>query len=186
MKLPTKTSPGSPSTDTSTAAHFARKRHHTPATIPRTRLPPGTPSTEIAAMESLRQHLSFDDKEVCIVHCGAERIFLMVYKWSLTYILLPLCWKVETCSVTSLLQTHYPIVWAIARVYMLLNKQPTCKLGNTKGLIKWAGHRSRECSVSSSAMKMAMFQANWKKVCNIIWNIYYCVTVDQNLNAGGH
>lgn len=63
VKLPTKTSPGSPSTDPSTAGLFTRKRHHTPATIPRTRLPPGTPGAEIAAMESLRQHLSFDDKE---------------------------------------------------------------------------------------------------------------------------
>ncbi|KAK2563645.1 Pericentriolar material 1 protein [Acropora cervicornis] len=63
VKLPTKTSPGSPSTDPSTAGVFTRKRHHTPATIPRTRLPPGTPGAEIAAMESLRQHLSFDDKE---------------------------------------------------------------------------------------------------------------------------
>ncbi|XP_068701936.1 pericentriolar material 1 protein-like isoform X2 [Montipora foliosa] len=61
VKLPSKTSPGSPTSDTN--APFTRKRHHTPATIPRTRLPPGTPSTEIAAMESLRQRLSFDDNK---------------------------------------------------------------------------------------------------------------------------
>ena len=63
VKLPPKTSSGSPSTD----ASFTRKRHHTPATIPRTRLPPGTPAAERAAMERLRQQLSYDDSEVRIV-----------------------------------------------------------------------------------------------------------------------
>ena len=70
VKLPSKTSPGSPTSDTN--APFTRKRHHTPATIPRTRLPPGTPSTEIAAMESLRQRLSFDDNKVSCVFYSRE------------------------------------------------------------------------------------------------------------------
>lgn len=62
VKLPANGNPGSPTTDA--GASFTRKRHHTPATIPRTRLPPGTPATERAAMESLRQRLSFDDSQV--------------------------------------------------------------------------------------------------------------------------
>lgn len=61
VKLPANGNLGSPTTDAGTS--FTRKRHHTPATIPRTRLPPGTPATERAAMESLRQRLSFDDSQ---------------------------------------------------------------------------------------------------------------------------
>ena len=46
---------------------FTRKRHHTPHTVPRTRLPSGTPMAERLAMESLRQQLSFEEEaEVCI------------------------------------------------------------------------------------------------------------------------
>ena len=50
---------------------FTRKRHHTPHTVPRTRLPPGTPMPERLAMESLRQQLSFEEEaEVCILVNG--------------------------------------------------------------------------------------------------------------------
>ncbi|XP_022808607.1 pericentriolar material 1 protein-like isoform X2 [Stylophora pistillata] len=59
VKLPSKARPASPSSD---GAHFTRKRHHTPATVPRTRLPPGTPLAERLAMESLKQKLSFEEK----------------------------------------------------------------------------------------------------------------------------
>ena len=52
----------------SDAVGFSRKRHHTPHTVPRTRLPAGTPMAERLAMESLRQQLSFEEGEadVCI------------------------------------------------------------------------------------------------------------------------
>ena len=50
----------------SDAVGFSRKRHHTPHTVPRTRLPAGTPMAERIAMESLRQQLSFEESEVCI------------------------------------------------------------------------------------------------------------------------
>lgn len=62
VKLPPKQSLSSPTSGG--AAPFTRKRHHTPATIPRRRLPPGTPIAERMAMESLRQQLSYDDSEV--------------------------------------------------------------------------------------------------------------------------
>ncbi|KAM7440008.1 hypothetical protein ABFA07_010757 [Porites harrisoni] len=61
VKLPPKQSLSSPTSGG--AAPFTRKRHHTPATIPRRRLPPGTPIAERMAMESLRQQLSYDDSE---------------------------------------------------------------------------------------------------------------------------
>ncbi|CAH3046463.1 unnamed protein product [Pocillopora meandrina] len=59
VKLPPKAGSASPSSD---GTHFTRKRHHTPATVPRTRLPPGTPMAERLAMESLKQKLSFEEK----------------------------------------------------------------------------------------------------------------------------
>ncbi|XP_078372053.1 pericentriolar material 1 protein-like isoform X2 [Oculina patagonica] len=59
VKLPPKSSMDSPPSD---ATQFTRKRHHTPHTVPRTRLPPGTPLAERLAMESLKQQLSFEDQ----------------------------------------------------------------------------------------------------------------------------
>lgn len=51
----------------SDAVGFTRKRHQTPHTVPRTRLPAGTPMAERLAMESLRQQLSFEEEaEVCL------------------------------------------------------------------------------------------------------------------------
>ena len=61
VKLPSKAISDSPP-----AVPFAKKRHHTPATIPRTRLPPGTPASERLAMSSLRQQLFYEDAEVFV------------------------------------------------------------------------------------------------------------------------
>ena len=67
MKLPPKAGSASLSSD---GTHFTRKRHHTPATVPRTRLPPGTPMAERLAMESLKQKLSFEEKPEVSLVCG--------------------------------------------------------------------------------------------------------------------
>ena len=48
-------------------SEFRRKKHHTPATIPRTRLPPGTPKAEREALERLRSQLNFAEEEVIYV-----------------------------------------------------------------------------------------------------------------------
>lgn len=48
-------------------AEFKRKKHHTPATIPRTKLPAGTPIAERLALERLRQHLAFGEDEVSVI-----------------------------------------------------------------------------------------------------------------------
>lgn len=74
----------------SDAVGFTRKHHHTPHTVPRTRLPAGTPVAERLAMESLRQQLSFEEEaEVCI------KVFLSVatkLKWLTTAVI---CSKVN-------------------------------------------------------------------------------------------
>lgn len=75
----------------SDATNFTRKRHHTPHTVPRTRLPPGTPLTERLAMESLRQQLAFDDEaEVSITMSFIKYVSVMERLSKLHHIILAL------------------------------------------------------------------------------------------------
>lgn len=57
----------------SSPPEFVRRRRHTPATIPRTKLGPGTPIAERVAMAKVCQHLKFDDdgEEVSVISCFA-------------------------------------------------------------------------------------------------------------------
>ncbi|XP_032242223.2 pericentriolar material 1 protein isoform X2 [Nematostella vectensis] len=54
-------------------ADFTSKKRHTPATVARTKFPPGTPASERQAIERLRQQLRFDEEQVPTSdHSGAS------------------------------------------------------------------------------------------------------------------
>ncbi|XP_020606434.1 pericentriolar material 1 protein-like [Orbicella faveolata] len=71
VKLPAKSSMDSPPSD---AVGFTRKRQQTPQTVPRTRLPAGTPMAERLAMESLRQQLSFEEEAEPVDQSSRSRV----------------------------------------------------------------------------------------------------------------
>ncbi|KAK3744882.1 hypothetical protein QZH41_013767, partial [Actinostola sp. cb2023] len=50
--------------ESSQPTEFRRKKRHTPATMPRIKLPSGTPIAERVALERLKQHLTFGDEEI--------------------------------------------------------------------------------------------------------------------------
>lgn len=63
---------GASSPDSSQPSEFRRKKHHTPATIPRTKLPPGTPKVERESLERLRMQLTFAEDEVLCIFLKVE------------------------------------------------------------------------------------------------------------------